>query len=418
MASLETMNFQQFEFLLDEQGEVVCKARKEKPVIRLPQIYWRDGSGWDEANLWAAERGQTVEAETNKRSMKDVRRYASFLESIDTDWRDLPATKSKQPLRKFRKHLIELRKKGLLASSTTTNGMSTVVQFYRFAIVGNLVGTGQPFWVDRTVHIPLADSVGFKRFLVRQSSDLSIPNRQRGGVIMEGGLLPLRTAHMQDLLAYSSRCESDELYLMLSGGFFSGARLGTVTTLTVTGLERAREDSDIEGIYRLPVGPSTGIATKFSVEGEILVPRVVLDELKAYVTSTVRLLREAKARRQHKNVLFLTRSGNPYSIGTVNGLVAAMRRRAVKAGLPFMQTFKFHQTRATFGTWLMRIALECMSTSQAIRFVADAMLHKDDAMTLRYIKFLENSAAKEKMASEFNDAFTGIRNRDWNESDA
>lgn len=418
MAHLEIINFQQFEFSLNAEGKVVCEARKTMPTVSLPQIFRKDGSGWDEANIWAEDRSETVDFETNMRSMKDIRRYAEYLESSNDDWRRFPVRKSEQPLRKYRKHLINLRDRGLLSSSTATNGMNNVVQFYRFARVHNFVNAGLPYWVDRKVLICYTDSVGFERALVRQSSDLRIPNRQRGGVMLEDGLLPLRTAHMQALLAYSEKRESEELHLMLEGGFFSGARLGTLITLTVTGLERAREDSEIEHLFRLPVGPDAGISTKFSVKGDLLIPKAVLQELKAYATSTARLLREAKAQRQHKNVLFLSRSGKPYSVRTVNRLISEMRKRAVTAGLPFMQTFKFHQTRATFGTWLMQLALEYMSPNQALSFVGDAMLHKDPATTFRYIKFLETSAAKEKMASVFNNAFTGIRNRDWNKSDA
>jgi integrase len=296
--------------------------------------------------------------------------------------------------------------------------MSTVIQFYRFADAHELVGADAPMWTDHVAVIPFYDAAGFKRTMVRLSSDLKIPNRKRLGTTLEEGLLPLRKEHMGELLAYTARHEIEELHLMLSTGFFTGARVGTVTTLTVTSLETAREDPITPGVYLLPVGPGTGVSTKFSVVGELMVPKTVLDELKAYASSTTRLLREAKAQPCDKNVLFLTRKGQPYTVETVNRLVYEMRKRAVASGLQFMQRFRFHQSRATFGTWLMELLLECGAKTDAIRLVRDAMLHKDEKTTFGYIKFLENTRAKKQAAVAFNEAFTGLLNRNWNNADA
>jgi integrase len=213
------------------------------------------------------------------------------------------------------------------------------------------VFANRPLWVDRLAVIPFVDSAGFKRTMVRVSSDLKISNRKSVGSVLEDGLLPLRSEHMIELLTYTAEHEVEELHLTLSAGFFTGARVGTITTLTVTSLETAREDPFTPGVYLLPVGPGTGVATKFSVKGEVMVPQAVLVDLKAYATSTTRLLREAKAKQGDKNRLFLTRRGQPYKVATVNRLVHEMRKRAAAAGLKFMLRFKFHQSRATFGTW-------------------------------------------------------------------
>jgi integrase len=166
------------------------------------------------------------------------------------------------------------------------------------------------------------------------------------------------------------------------------------------------------------VGPGTGVNTKFSVSGELWVPEALLTDLKTYASSTTRLLREAKADKRDKNLLFLARSGRPYTVETVNRLVYEMRRRAVTAGMHFMQRFRFHQSRATFGTWLMELLLECGAKTDAIRIVRDAMLHKDERTTFGYIKFLENTRAKGDVAAAFNTAFTGLRNRNWDGADA
>ena len=60
----------------------------------------------------------------------------------------------------------------------------------------------------------------------------------------------------------------------------------------------------------------------------------------------------------------------------------------------------------------------CTDTAEAIGIVRDAMLHKDERTTFGYIKFLENTRAKKQAAADFNEAFTGLGNRNWNDADA
>jgi integrase len=350
--------------------------------------------------------------------MKHLCRYANFLEAQGTDWRHFPIRKDEQVLRKFRKHLLDEVKNGTLANSTASNCMNAVVQFYRFAKLHSLVRPSGPMWADRLVALHFYDTAGFERSMLRLTIDLTIQNRVRIGATLEDGLLPLSSEHMSTLLAYTAKHSIEELHLMLSTGFFTGARVGTITTLTVSCLDTAREDPLTPGVYLLPVGPGTGVATKFSVKGNLMVPEAILRDLKTYASSTSRLLREAKAHRDDKNLLFLARSGRPYTVETVNRLVYEMRKRAVLAGLYFMQRFTFHQSRATFGTWLMQLLLQHVSTTIAIGVVRDAMLHKDEKTTMGYITFLEKTRAKGTFAAAFNEAFTGLRNRNWDNADA
>ncbi|MDR6392612.1 tyrosine-type recombinase/integrase [Paraburkholderia phenoliruptrix] len=424
MARLDYIRYDFYDASLAENGELVWAKQTDKaPIKRLPQIYWENHSGWDEVNAWALDRAAsgTLDDETIKRTMKHLCRYADFTETEQLDWRHFPVRREQQVLRKFRKHLIEQRDEGALASSTVSNCMSTVIQFYRFADLHNLIGNSAPMWKNRLAVVPFHDTAGFKRTAVRLSSDLSIPNRRTIGARLEDGLLPLHADHMNQVVAYTAtqKHATEELHLMLCTGFFTGARVGTVTTLTVTSLQTAREDPLTPSVFLLPVGPGTGIATKFSVKGDLMVPKAVLDDVKRYSLSTKRLLREAKARPEHKNLLFLTRTGRPYTVGTVDRLVQDMRRRAVKAGMRFMEYFKFHQSRATFGTWLLDVLLASgASPAEALGILRDAMLHKDESTSLGYVRFRTTNRAKQKAAIAFNEAFTGFRSRDWDSEDA
>lgn len=90
----------------------------------------------------------------------------------------------------------------------------------------------------------------------------------------------------------------------------------------------------------------------------------------------------------------------------------------MKAELAFMAHFKFHQSRATFGTWLMQIMLEAGAKTTAVQVVRDAMLHKSESTTFGYIRFIENTRAKAHFAAKFNAAFTGLSSRNWDIVDA
>jgi len=421
MARLEHIHHTFSNPSLSEQGELIWADEARKPIDELPQIFWDDGSGWDEVNVWALDRAAShdVAIETVDRTMKHLAKYANWLSDKNLDWRQFPVRKDERVLGRFRKHLIDEIKLGHFAASTASACMSACIQFYRWANTHDLVGARNPMWTDQIAVIQRPDTAGFQRSISVLTTDLKIPNRKSNGVYLEDGLLPLRAEHMNQLLAYTGQHENEELHLMLSTGFFTGARVGTIATLTVNSLYTAREDPTTSGIYLLPVGPGTGIATKFGVQGSLLVPHAVLEDLKRYSTSTARLVREAKSQTAHKASLFLTRKGDPYTVETANRLTHEMRQRAVAAGMQFMHRFRFHQSRATFGTWLMQLLLDCgFKTTDAIRIVRDAMLHKKEATTFGYIAFLENTRGKQQIANAFNAAFTGLKCRNWNKSDA
>ena len=79
-----------------------------------------------------------------------------------------------------------------------------------------------------------------------------------------------------------------------------------------------------------------------------------------------------------------------------------------------MQKFKFHQARATYGTWLMKLALAVTDAGPALAFVKSAMLHKRESTTFSYIRFLESTKGKQEAAEAFSRTFTGLASRDWN----
>ncbi|MBN6746227.1 site-specific integrase [Acidithiobacillus sp. MC2.1] len=366
-----------------------------------------------EPNLWALDefvKPRAVE-QTILTKMRHVLSYANFLEENELDWRQFPMRVDERALIKFRGCLLRKVEMGELAITTATARMSAVILFYRFAQSKNLVSTQVPMWEERRVVVRYVDSVGFGRSMARASTDLHIPMRRRVGNSLEDGLYPLSATDVRALFAYLKSNQTTELALMLLIGLYTGARIGTITTLGKRNLRAARPDPQLKDIHLIRIGPGTSVKTKFDVSGDLMVPTELLLRLVAYSESTERLKREARADDKDKNILFLTRRAKRYSVNTVDRLVEKMRAEAIRQGLQFMDSFRFHQTRATFGTQLMRMLLGVMSATNALDFVRSAMLHKSEATTMRYIKFIENSKAKQELSSEYSRLFTGVEEK-------
>jgi integrase len=301
--------------------------------------------------------------------------------------------------------------------------MNATIQFYRFAQVYGLIGRDAPMWQERQVVHRFFDSVGFERTMLRQSTNLAIPNRARHGLKLEGGLSPLSDKHRQELLAFTGQAGnvSRELDLMLKLGFFSGARLETITDLKRGTLDNAVSDPSVPGLFYLFVGPGhrPHVATKFDVSGRIIVPAELLYQLRDHACSVRRLKREALAAPEDKELVFLTRFGRRYAdrdsgSGTaVDRAMVDLRRDAAEAGLAFAKHFHFHMTRATFGTSVTSLLLSQagISEREVLSLVSTLMLHKDVSATLKYIRFVQQSPLREAVANEYSNAFLGLRTR-------
>ena len=413
MARLEYIHYRPHRPEIANQSVHWVQETSVRPVERLPQIFWQDAQPWNEANLWALEmsRCHDLKSKTVQSLMEHLHKYAVWLEGERVDWRHFPKNKAERVLVRYRGALIDARSRGELSPSTTTARMRTVIRFYRFSAGHNFVSRDAPKWQDKVAVVRYFDNVGFERTLQRITTDLSIPNRTRLGVTLEDGLQPITSEHMQELLRFTSENVSDELHLMLLIGFFTGARLGTITSLRVPAIEQAVRDPNVPGMWVIPVGPGTGIATKFDVSGDLLVPDELMQLLRKYAGSIRHTDRVIKADKADRLCLFLTRHGNPFQPAAVDREMVELRRSATGAGLKFMQRFKFHQTRATYGTWLMSISLKVASVKAAIEFVKRAMHHRHEATTFRYITFIEHTQAKIEIANAFTRAFLGISSR-------
>ena len=384
-------------------------------IARLPVIYWADHDTWAEANLWSLSMASKSDAKTGRRNMDHLLAYARWLESENLPWWHFPAREADRCLVRFRGALIQARDAEEIAPSTASQRMSAVIRFYRWTQANGLLSAQWPMWSERLVGIRLTDAFGLEHTLTVRSTNLAIPNRKVAGVMqLEDGLLPVPSEGMHHNHAFAEEKASEELTLMLRLGFASGMRLGSITDMKAQTLERASIDPMLgPAWYRLALGPAArpAVNTKFGVSGSVLVPLALLEVLRAYATSTRRLKRQALAPREHRDLLFLTRYGQPYGDDdsrAINVQMSRLREAAAKARVTAFREFHFHRSRATFATLLMRAALRYLPVADAIQFVREACLHRDEATTLKYVKFVETSKAMAEAADAFTAAFMGI----------
>lgn len=414
MATLQLINYHPFR--VNIQSNKVHWAKSNHQIIKgLPQIIWQDNTTWSEANLWALEQATSFRSsiKTVRSNMSHLLAYAKWLESESMDWWHFPDRESERCLNRFRGALIQARNLGELAPSTTSQRMAAVIRFYKWARKTGLISTEWPMWKDRFVGIKLTNQFGLEHTLKVASTNLAIPNRTVAGPIqLEDGLLPVAVKAMRDILSFADENASTELALMLRIGFFTGLRIGSITDLKVSTLQNAITVPEI-GIKTISVGPSAlpPVETKFDASGSVPIPNELLEALLDYASSIRRLKRQALSPEADQDLLFLTRFGNNYkgdSSSAINVEMSRLRKLGLKSGVKAFRGFYFHRTRATYATELMRVALDAMSVSEAIEFVKESCLHKDESTTMKYVKFIETSKTMKEASDAFTEAFMGL----------
>lgn len=393
-----------------------------RPIDGLPQIVWENGQTWAEANLWALEQATTHKKQlsTVLSAMTALHNYAKWLEQEQIDWWHFPVREAERSLNRYRGALVGARDAGQLAPSTASSRMAATVRFYRWLAANHLLSPERPMWNERQVGIRLTDPFGFEHTLQVNSTDLAIPNRKAPGSTLEDGLLPVTADAAGSILAFAESEASEELALMLLLGFFTGMRLGTIADLKVNTIEAAVPDPTLRGWFRLAVGPgaTAPVHTKFAKTGQIFIPGSVLDTLRLYMFSVRRLKRQTLASDHHRGVVFLNRFGKPYldqsvsdTSRAINVEMGRLRNKGVAAGVHARHEFHFHRSRCTFATELARVAVRYLPLGDAIDLVRESLLHKDEATTLKYIKFAQKTIAMAEAADDFTEAMMGLASR-------
>lgn len=418
MASLALIQYSRHLSVI-ENGHVTWKARGDKKNIEgLPQIIWADQKPWREANLWAATHatGKQANTKTITSTMKHLHAFANWLESEQITWYHFPDREADRCLIMYRGHLISLRDAGYIAPSTAQHRMNAIIRVYRWFQKAKLISADLQMWEDKKIGVRIQDIFGFKRTIERSTTNLAISNRRLIGSDLEDGLLPISVDCVTTILKYSNKHASKELDLMLRVGFCTGMRIGTICDLKIKTIERATPVPDMSGYWYIAIGPGAHppVQTKYSVTGQVWIEGHLLNEIKEYIYSTRRLKRQVLAKDQYRQNIFLNRFGRPYategtdSSQSLNIEIGRLRKSGLAMGLYAFRDFHFHRTRCTFATELARAGLKHCGVGMTVSLVKDQLLHKDEATTLKYIKFIQNSEVKEELSNEFTAVFLGL----------
>ena len=383
-------------------------------IERLPQLFWENQTTWGEVNMWALEQASGgSDIKTVQRNMQHMLSYMKWLEQEGVGWWHFPEAKRERCLNRFRGYVVRMRDAGEVAPSTASARMATVIRFYRWLKSTGLLSISWPMWAERQVGIRLTNVFGLEHTLRVTSTDLSISNiKVAGAISLEDGLMPLTIQGMREIIDFADAKASEELALMLRVGFGTGLRLGSILDLKVTTLENARLDP-LSGWYKVAVGPRAHppVATKFNISGMVPIPALLLERLREYAHSTRRLKRQALAARENRGLLFLNRFGVPYSgeaSRAINVQMSRLRDAGEAASVSVLREFHFHRTRPTFATALMRVALKFLPVGEAVQLVRESCLHKNEATTMKYVKFIEINKAMAEAADAFSEAFMGL----------
>jgi site-specific recombinase XerD len=386
-------------------------------------VVWGDGQLWTEANLWLYERSKsTLSGSLRINSVQnngaDLFAYAKWLEENDgLHWRHFPKSAELRCLNLYRGALIAARDAGDLAPSLATRRMRSLVRFYRWIQAQGIMRSDFPLWDDRIVSIRLLDAHGFARTMSVTSSDLAIPyTSSSDSTRLEDGAEPVSSEHRNAILALARQHASIELYYMLAVGFSNGMRLGSITDLKIRTLERAVPVHGTDKVMAIAIGPEAEppVATKFGKSGRgILMPVWLREELLDYAVGVRRGKREKLASPADKDLVFLTKTGARYAArgvnksATINGEMSRLRKVARAHGVD-MERFTFHWTRATFATGWAQAAVDAGKGDEFMPALKDMMLHKDEATTWRYIKFVKNQKVRAELADLFTREMFGI----------
>ncbi|MBA6100320.1 MULTISPECIES: site-specific integrase [Pseudomonas] len=400
------------------ENVVWTETKRREPISSMPVLFWNDSSPWREANLWALERADSgdVSIDTVRSNMTSLLMYANWLEASGTDWWHFPLKKSERCLVMYRGFVVRQRDNDVIAPSTASQRMRDVISFYRWLRAANFLISDWPLWKEHNISIRFTTDVGFQRTMMIQTTDLAIKNRRRSGVHLEDGVTPVSSVDRDAILEFVKQHGSWEVFLLLTLGFFTGMRIGTLCDLKIDSLRRATREPLAPSLYRIAIGPAARptVKTKYDVSGHCWITAEHRDLILRYADSSRRISRANKAKNYDSELIFLSKNGNPYvrtntqRSSSVNVEMHELRKKAKVHGITAFEGFYFHQTRATFATQLATALLPLVGVAGTVGLVREAMLHRDESTTLKYIKFVQQSPIKEAIANEFTKAFMGV----------
>lgn len=402
----------------------------------LPVILNRQSVPWTLGTLFILsklEGGSHANIATIHSIADDLGAYREWLDEHDNPdalLLDFPKLKLRRPTYRYNGFLRKKINAREIAPSTAKRRMGTVVSFYRWMMKEGLFEPANDPWQERGYDLTFASSQGFSVTKQVKSTDLRInaPKSEDpfSGTIQDGGKLrPLSENEQRWVVEAVDALGNPEMYLLILFMILTGARIQTAGTLRVCHFSMSKPCfskalSGDDEIFKLKIGPGTGIDCKNDKNMVLQVPRSLFELIRTYVFSA-----RAKRRRElalggdHVNqYLFLSQQGNPYYTAKedVQRFDPNLKRRHHKNGgtireyikgqlIPYVRKhrdskfhFRIHDLRATYGMnqtdiQMALVQKNILTLRKARTNVMALMGHASSATTDLYLDYRKQMGA-------------------------
>ncbi|WP_258177078.1 tyrosine-type recombinase/integrase [Photobacterium damselae] len=397
---------------------------KGKNLGSLPTLYDRNGIFVSVVNSYFFDLKAVSKMKDLNSYSRALLKYWSFIEDSNLQWDHFPPIKRLKPTYLFRSFLLTEIQENRLSQSTANIYINHVKNFYLWAIYEKflLVKNEQeaPFKIEQ-LHVQNTGAlVHISPTIKIDSSDLRIRVAKDNQTKNVRSLSPLSRESLK-LLAQLLTQVSEELKLQCLLALQCGLRIQEVSSFTIKALNAAIPLAESRHRYELPIGPSTGIATKYGKERYIEISIELLTVLNNYAISERRLKRLKKLENKLEAIslgnitlskdkadvfnsckrfepLFISEQGNPVNQKVIGARWAEFRSLIRKQDPSFQH--RFHDLRATYSTYRLNDLLETgLQAVEALELLMGWMGHNHEQTTWKYLKFLKRKEVfKEKFA--------------------
>ncbi len=401
-----------------DNGTFHCQPSTDN-IGSLPTLFSQDGVFNQEANSYLFYLKAVKEAEDLSPCAQALRAYYQFLEDKGLRWDRFPPVKRLKPTYLFRSHLLKEIKKGELAHSTASVRMNQILNYYKWLMHDGYLRISNEKEAPFKIEFVSVQNTGMlahtmPNFIV-ETSDLRIKVPRDADSKNIRPLSPLSRDALSILTRHLIQT-SKELRLQALLSIDTGMRIDEVATLTLDALDTATPLAESQHRFEILLCPRfTGVQTKFGKTRSVEVSSDLLQSLNEYRTSERRLKRVTKLnekieqldsdtppfsqktveileRCERHEPLFVSQQGNPSTGKSIEARWVDFRAEIQQEGRSF--THRFHDLRATYGTYRLSDLLEAkLPVVDCMELLMGWMGHKNESTTWKYLRFLKRKEA-------------------------
>ncbi|GIU28315.1 transposase [Shewanella colwelliana] len=385
----------------------------------LPTLFSQDGVFNHEANSYLFYLKALKKAEDLSPCAQALRAYYQFLEDKELRWDEFPPVKRLKPTYLYRSHLLKQIKQGELAHSTASVRMNQIVNYYKWLMHDGYLRVKNEKEAPFKIEFVSVQNRGMlahvsPTFIV-ETSDLRIKVPRDADSKNIRPLSPLSRDTLGILTQHLPQT-SEELRLQALLAIDTGMRVEEVATLTLDALDTATPLAESQHCFEILLCPrSTGVQTKLLKTRTVEFSSDLLQSLSEYRISERRLRRvtrlnekieqldsdtplftqktiEILERCDRHEPLFVSQQGNPATGKSIEARWIEFRAEIKQAEPSF--THRFHDLRATYGTYRLSDLLEAgLPVVDCMELLMGWMGHKDESTTWKYLRFLKRKEA-------------------------